>query len=406
MNSTNSAPAASPNAAIIVAGGRGQRAGAGLPKQYRLMPAHDDSRMVLTATLAAFAAHDEIGPICVVIHPDDQELYAQAVAPLPNADLICVHGGETRQDSVMNGLKALQSAPIRQVLIHDAARPYVSASLISRCLAGLGSAAGAIPAQQVTDTLKRAENGAIVETVPRQNLWQAQTPQAFNYAAIFTAHQRAPQGLTDDAAVAELAGMNLAIVAGEASNIKLTHEADFQPPLGHAPTWLPRHGTGFDVHRLDVPGSASEIMLCGVGIAHDRALIGHSDADVGLHAITDALLGALAEGDIGDHFPDSDAAHKNRPSRDFLKHAVRLTTQHQAEITHVDVTLICEAPKIGPHRQAMRHAIAEITGLAVSCVSVKATTSEGLGFTGRGEGIACQASVTVLMPRTSPSSSS
>lgn len=406
MNSTNSSAATSPNAAIIVAGGRGQRAGAGLPKQYRSMPAADDHRMVLTATLAAFAEHAEIGPICVVIHPDDQTLYDQAVASLADADLICVNGGATRQESVMNGLKALQQANIRQVLIHDAARPYVSSELISRCLAGLGSAAGAIPALQVTDTLKRAENGAIVETVSRQDLWQAQTPQAFNYAAIFIAHQRAPQGLTDDAAVAELAGMNLAIVAGDAKNIKLTHEADFHPALASLPSWLPRHGTGFDVHRLDAPGSAHEIILCGVAIAHDRALIGHSDADVALHAITDALLGALAEGDIGDHFPDHDAAHKNRPSRDFLRHAVNRAAQYQAEITHVDATLICEAPKIAPYRQAMREAVAEMMGLALHAVSIKATTSEGLGFTGRGEGIACQASVTLLMPRNGASSSS
>ncbi len=353
--------------------------------------------MVLTATIARFAAHAEIGAICVVTHPDDAELYEQAIKPLNNIDIINTHGGETRQQSVLNGLLALQAANIKQVLIHDAARPYVSADLISRCLAGLGSAAGAIPALQVTDTLKRAEDGKITETVSRDGLWQAQTPQAFNYAAIITAHQRAPQGLTDDAAVAELAGMNLAVVAGEASNVKLTHEADFR--LATATSMVPRTGTGFDVHRFEALGSANDIMLGGIAIAHDRAVIGHSDADVALHAITDALLGALALGDIGDHFPDTDAAHENQASSVFLSYAVDLAAQQQADITHVDLTLICQAPKIGPHRDAMRARIADIMALPVACVSVKATTTEGLGFTGRGEGIAAQASVTLLMPR-------
>ncbi|MDC0147574.1 bifunctional 2-C-methyl-D-erythritol 4-phosphate cytidylyltransferase/2-C-methyl-D-erythritol 2,4-cyclodiphosphate synthase [Alphaproteobacteria bacterium] len=387
-------------AAIIVAGGRGHRAGDGIPKQYRELPNDPRSRTVLATSLQAFTSHPEIGVVCVVIHKDDVELYKTSTKHLSKNNIIYCFGGDTRQESVCLGLQALQSYAVKHVLIHDAARPHVSANLISRCLAGLGSAAGAIPAVAVTDTLKRAQNGSIVETVSRDGLWSAQTPQAFHYAAIFAAHLKAPAGLTDDAAVAEVAGLTLAIVAGDAGNIKLTHEADFAALEKSEETELwPRTGTGFDVHRLDVAGSAETIWLAGVCIPHDRQLIGHSDADVALHAITDAVLGGLALGDIGDHFPDTDESHKNRPSKDFLSHAVALAQQHHAAISHVDVTIICEQPKIAPHRPAMRAAIADIMGLPIDCVSLKATTTEGLGLTGRGEGIVAQASVTLMMPR-------
>jgi 2-C-methyl-D-erythritol 4-phosphate cytidylyltransferase/2-C-methyl-D-erythritol 2,4-cyclodiphosphate synthase len=385
-------------AALIVAGGRGHRAGHGTPKQYRRLPQDPMSRSVLAASLQAFVDHGEVGVVCVVIHEDDVELYKNATKELNKNNIIECFGGDTRQDSVRLGLQALQRSGAKHVLIHDAARPHVSAQLISRCLAALGSAAGAIPALAVTDTLKRADNGNIVETVSRDGLWSAQTPQAFHYAAILAAHLKAPPGLTDDAAVAELAGLSLAIVAGEPTNIKLTHEADFKAKFEAAALW-PRTGTGFDVHGLDAAGSAEHIWLGGVSIPHDRQLIGHSDADVVLHAITDAVLGGLALGDIGDHFPDSDESHKNRPSKDFLSHAVTLAQQHQAAISHVDATVICEQPKIAPHRAAMRAAIADIMGLPIDCVSVKATTTEGLGLTGRGEGIVAQASVTLMMPR-------
>jgi len=390
-------------AALIVAAGRGHRAGEGLPKQYRALP-QGNGETVLGATLGAFVSHKEVQRLCVVIHPDDVELYNDSLKTLSCIDNIeYVFGGETRQESVLEGLKALakhgpeaKQTP-KQVLIHDGARPFVSAEIISRCLTALGSAAGAIPALEVTDTLKRAEQGTITQTVSREGLWRAQTPQAFRFDAILAAHASAPilPNITDDAAIAELAGLPLAIVAGEVGNVKLTHAEDF---VSQSPNVLPRTGSGFDVHRLGEPDSAEAIMLGGVSIPHNRELIGHSDADVALHAITDALLGALVQGDIGDHFPPSDAAHKNRPSRDFLAHALHLAEQAMAQITHIDLTLICEQPKIGPHRQAMREKIAQITGLDVACVSVKATTTEGLGYTGRGEGIAAQSMVTLVVP--------
>jgi 2-C-methyl-D-erythritol 4-phosphate cytidylyltransferase/2-C-methyl-D-erythritol 2,4-cyclodiphosphate synthase len=245
----------------------------------------------------------------------------------------------------------------------------------------------------VTDTLKKADNGLIGETVPRDGLFRAQTPQLFLFDKLFEAHKAAPQGLTDDAAVAEQAGLQVQLVAGEAQNIKLTTEEDFTMNT----PFLPRTGSGFDVHRFDEAGSAKEIMLCGVPVPHNRKIIGHSDADVGLHALTDAILGGLAEGDIGDHFPPSDTANKDRASSEFLTHALALATAKRARLTHIDLTLICEAPKIGPHRDAMRAGLSALTGLPLSAVSVKATTTEGLGFTGRGEGIAAQATATLLI---------
>lgn len=380
-------------AALIVAAGRGSRAGDGLPKQYRPLPT-GDGQTVLATTLAAFATHPAITTLVTVIHKDDVELYNISIKDIENNDnFLFVFGGQERQDSVLNGLLALQEIGPDHVLIHDAARPYVSHALIDDCLAALVNHDAAIAALPVTDTLKRAENGTITATVSRDNLFRAQTPQAFAYPAILAAHENAPAGLTDDAAVAEAAGLSVALVAGDPHNIKLTHEEDFMTA-----TLLPRTGSGFDVHRFDAPGSTDAIMLGGMAIPHDRALIGHSDADVALHAITDALLGALAAGDIGDHFPPSDAANKNRASADFLHHAVKLAADKQARITHIDLTLICEAPKIGPHRDAMRAKIAEICGLPISRIGIKATTTEGLGFTGRGEGLAAQALVSVTMP--------
>jgi 2-C-methyl-D-erythritol 4-phosphate cytidylyltransferase/2-C-methyl-D-erythritol 2,4-cyclodiphosphate synthase len=264
-------------------------------------------------------------------------------------------------------------------------------ALIDRCLTALGSAHGAIPAIAVTDTLKRAEAGRITETVSRDGLWRAQTPQAFNFMALLAAHRAAPPGLTDDAAVAELAGMQLALVAGDPDNIKMTHEADFAARIA-----VPRTGQGFDVHRFDAAGTAETIMLGGMPVPHNRRIIGHSDADLVLHAITDALYGAIADGDIGAHFPPSDAANKDRASVDFLRHAADRVAAAGCRIVHIDVTVICEAPKIGPHRAAMTQTIAGLLHLDTQAVSVKATTTEGLGFTGRGEGLAAQALATIV----------
>jgi len=386
-----------PNAALIVAGGRGSRAGAGLPKQYRPLPAHlgpgHPGQTVLGASLQAFIAHPQIDGVKVVIHPDDKELYLNAIKGMETKDKLYEHayGGAQRQESVLAGLEALQAHSPKQILVHDAARPFVSAALIDRCLTALGSAHGAIPAIAVTDTLKRAEAGRITETVSRDGLWRAQTPQAFNFMALLAAHRAAPPGLTDDAAVAELVGMQLALVAGDPDNIKMTHESDFAARIA-----IPRTGQGFDVHRFDAEGTAETIMLGGVPVPHNRRIIGHSDADLVLHAITDALYGAIANGDIGAHFPPSDAANKDRASMDFLRHAADRVAAAGCRIVHVDVTVICEAPKIGPHRAAMTQTIAGLLHLDTQAVSVKATTTEGLGFTGRGEGLAAQALATIV----------
>ena len=383
-----------PQSHLIVAAGRGNRAGRGKPKQYRDMP-DGSGGSVLARSIAAFADNDAISRVCVAIHNDDVKLYENLINNCNNLDkLFYVFGGDDRQASVLNGLNALADGQPQRVFIHDAARPFVSKALIARCLDNFADTDGVIPALPVTDTLKKAINGEIIETVPRDGLYRAQTPQLFDFAKLLKAHKAAPQGMTDDAAVAEQAGLRVCIIDGEAQNIKLTTEEDF----AMTPTLLPRTGSGFDVHRFGESGSAESVMLCGVAIAHDRAIIGHSDADVGLHAITDALLGALAEGDIGDHFPPSDAANKDRASADFLTHALALAAAKQARLTHIDLTLICETPKIGPHRDTMRERLSDLTGLPLSAISVKATTTEGLGFSGRGEGIAAQATATILLP--------
>ena len=380
--------------ALIVAAGRGQRVGSETPKQYRPMP---DGRgdTVLARSIASFADHKAISAICVVIHKDDVSLYKDTLTNCNKIDkIIYTFGGESRQQSVLNGLETLAADAPEQIFIHDAARPFVSQTLINSCLDAMDDNDGIIPALPVTDTLKQAENRIISATVPRDGLFRAQTPQLFKFDKLLAAHQAAPDGMTDDAAVAEQAGLRVGLVDGEAQNIKLTTEDDFDM----TPQLLPRTGSGFDVHRFGETGSAETIMLCGVQLAHERAIIGHSDADVGLHAITDAILGALAEGDLGDHFPPSDNANKDRPSADFLAHALSLANARQARLTHIDLTLICEDPKISPHRAAMRDKLSQLTGLPLSAVSVKATTTEGLGFSGRGEGIAAQATATLLMP--------
>ena len=383
-----------PTVALIVAAGRGNRAGQGKPKQYRDMP-DGSGGSVLARSIAAFADNEAISRVCVTIHNDDVKLYENSINNCNNLDkLFYVVGGDDRQASVLNGLNALADGQPQRVFIHDAARPFVSKALIARCLDNFADTDGVIPALPVTDTLKKAVNGEIIETVPRDGLYRAQTPQLFDFDKLLDAHKAAPQGMTDDAAVAEHAGLRVCMIDGEAQNIKLTTEEDFAT---HS-ILLPRTGSGYDVHRFGDSGSAETVMLCGVAVPHDCAIIGHSDADIGLHAITDALLGALAEGDIGDHFPPSDAANKNRASTDFLAHALALAAAKQARLTHIDLTLICEAPKIGPHRAAMREKLSALTGLPLSAISVKATTTEGLGFSGRGEGIAAQATATILLP--------
>ena len=378
--------------ALVVAAGRGTRIGAPLPKQYLSLAGEP----LLRHTLSALAAHPRISGVRVVIHPDDRERYEHAARGLDL--LLPVPGGAQRQDSVRLGLESLLELDPDVVAIHDGARPFVESAVVDRVLDAVEHAAGAIPALAVADTLKRGRDGHIVETVDRSHLWRAQTPQAFRFREILAAH-RAAAGLelSDDAAVAERAGLAVSLVAGSETNLKVTAPDDFARAEGILLARLGdiRTGQGFDVHPL---GAGDHVWLCGIKVPHERALIGHSDADVGLHAITDAILGALGAGDIGQHFPPSDPQWRGAASDQFLCHAAALVAQRGGRIAHVDVTIICERPKVSPHRPAMIARIAEILGLAADRVSVKATTTEKLGFTGREEGIAAQAIATIRLP--------
>jgi 2-C-methyl-D-erythritol 4-phosphate cytidylyltransferase/2-C-methyl-D-erythritol 2,4-cyclodiphosphate synthase len=376
--------------ALIVAAGRGHRAGGELPKQYRALA----RQSVLRRSCDAFLRHPRIDAVRAVIHPEDSDLYTDATAGL--ALMPPVHGGATRQESCRNGLESLTDLAPRQVLIHDAARPFVDDVTIDAVLDALAGAPGAIAAIPVTDTLKKASaENRVAGTVEREGLWRAQTPQGFHYDDILAAHRAlAGRRLTDDAAVAEAAGIDVALTPGNEDNFKLTTEEDFVRAERMLEINDIRVGNGFDVHRFD---EGNSVTLCGVKIKYDRALVGHSDADVGLHAIADALLGAIGEGDIGSHFPPGDARWRNADSALFLRRAASLIDQRGGAIRHLDVTLICEGPKIAPHRDEMRERVAEIAGVGIDRVSVKATTTEGLGFTGRGEGIAAQATATVRL---------
>jgi len=383
--------------AVIVAAGRGARFGGDIPKQYRSL----GGRAVLRHGVERMIAHPGIAGVRVVISPEDRARYEAAVAGL---DLLApVAGGATRQQSVRNGLESLAHLTPDAVLIHDAARPFVDSGIIDRVIEGLGRAPGAIAALPVVDTIKRAQDrtgpAALIETTTsRERLWRAQTPQGFHFEAILAAH-RAASGTeyTDDAAVAEATGLAVELVMGSEENFKITTEGDLQRAerlLGGG-NWEYRSAGGYDVHRF-APGDA--IMLCGIRVPHSAALEGHSDADVGLHALTDALLGTIGAGDIGQHFPPSDPKWRGADSSKFLAHAAELVAAKGGRITHLDVTIICERPKVGPHRAAMIERIAAILGLDKGRVSVKATTTEGLGFTGRAEGIAAQATATVALP--------
>lgn len=387
--------------AIIVAAGRGARAGAGGPKQYRPLA----GETVLSRTVRAFLDHPGVDAVRVIIHDDDSDIYAEAMAQLKsNGKLLApVPGGNERQDSVRIGLESIEEQMPEIVLIHDAARPFIDSAAISRVIEGARLTGGAIAALPVFDTLKKSDGGArplIADTVSREGLWRAQTPQGFHFKAILAAHRaNAGQALTDDAAVAEHAGIKIRLVAGSPDNMKITQAEDFgmaEVLLGRKKTMMEyRSGHGFDVHEFE---NGNSVILCGVAIPHDKKLKGHSDADAGMHALTDAILGAIGEGDIGDHFPPSEAKWKGAPSRIFLEKARDLVAKKGGAITHCDVTLICEAPKIGPHRAAMRAALADILGIGADRVSVKATTTEQLGFTGRREGIAALATATVRLP--------
>ncbi len=373
-------------AVLIVAAGKGERAGMGLPKQYESLAGEP----MLRRTVRAFAGL----PVQVVIGQGQQELAGRALAGL---DLPApVTGGATRQESVRLGLDALAQQAPDFVLIHDAARPLISREVIDAVVKALENGAdGALPMVAASDTLRRREGDGRWTIVPRENLYRAQTPQGFVYAKIAAAHRaHAAQDVTDDVALAELAGMRIEMVEGEEKNIKVTRKEDFALAESFLGVGDVRTATGYDVHKFT---DGDHIWLCGLKVPHSHGLEGHSDADVGLHAITDALLGCIGEGDIGQHFPPTDERWRGAASWKFLDHAASLVRAKGGVINHVDVTLICERPKVGPHRDAMKARIAEILNIDTSRVSVKATTTEGLGFTGRREGIAAQAIATVKL---------
>lgn len=378
--------------ALIVAAGRGARFGGDLPKQYADLV----GKPLLRRTVEAFRV-PSISSVRVVIGPEDRARYYGAVEGLTLGAPIT--GGATRQRSVLNGLEALAASPPELVAIHDAARPFVQASEIAACVSALEAPGidGAVLGIPLADTLKRVDGAGLVEaTVPRTALWRAQTPQVFRYAKLLAAHRAAASlaesessALTDDAAVAERAGLSIVMVAGSERNRKITTASDLG---GRMET---RSAFGFDVHAFS---SGDSLMLGGIRIPHTATLAGHSDADVALHALTDAVLGAIGAGDIGQHFPPSDPQWRGASSDRFLEHAVDLLTKLGGRLVHLDLTIVCEAPKIGPHREAMRRSIARIAGIDVTRVSVKATTTEGLGFTGRREGVAANAVASVELP--------
>ena len=385
---------------LIVAAGRGFRAGAGGPKQYRTLGA----QTVLRHAVDALHSHPRIDAVRVVIHPDDAAAYAAAVDGLDLPPP--VHGGATRQASVRAGLEAIASdGGAKVVLIHDAARPFVPKAMIDRLLAALATQPGATPALAVVDSLRRGAGGLVEASIERTGLWRVQTPQGFAFDAILAAHRNASPDATDDVEVARAAGIEVAIVDGDERAFKLTVTEDFRraeavlsartlPAAGTAPTYISRTASGFDVHRF---GPGDHLWLGGIKIAYSLGLVGHSDADVALHALTDALLGTIGAGDIGSHFPPSDPQWKGAASDRFLLHARDLVRDAGGIIDHVDLTIMAEAPKVGPHRETIRARIAELLEIAVSNVSVKATTTEGLGFTGRREGIAAQALASVRL---------
>lgn len=379
-------------AVLVVAAGRGRRFGGEVPKQYLDL----NGRMVLRHSLATLASHPRIHWVRTVIHPDDRDLYDTAAQGLGILDP--VHGGALRQDSVRLGLESLRDLGPDVVLIHDGARPMIDAGTISRVITALDTHSGVIPALPVADTLKRARDGIVSDTVNRAELWRAQTPQGFIYDQILSAHLTAASGpeLTDDAMVLEQAGHKVALVSGTEENLKITTFDDLaRVASGLTGPGEFRTGNGFDVHAFE---DGDGVWLCGVHVPHSHGLKGHSDADVALHALTDAILGAISAGDIGHHFPPSDNRWKGMASHVFLSHAVNLVRGLGGRITHVDLTLICERPKVGPFRPAMQDRLSEIMGINTGRISVKATTTEGLGFTGRQEGIAAQATATVWLP--------
>lgn len=377
--------------AIIVAAGSGSRAGG--DKQWRTL---GGKPVLLWSTEALL--HAGATEVVVVVAPGSQDRAADVLSGLSNWR--CVAGGEARADSVRAGLAALTCPPDQPVLIHDAARPLLDRAVVDRLLSALETADSALPVLPVADSLRRGEHGLMAGVVERDGLWRAQTPQAFRRRVIEAAYAAwaGPDAPTDEAVVVERNGGRVALIQGDPRLMKLTYPEDFamaEALLPRPNRYQTRIGSGYDVHRWGPGGS---VWLCGIEVPHDQTLIGHSDADAGLHALTDAILGAIAQGDIGDHFPPTDPKWKGASSDRFLLHAAERVAERGGRIVNVDVTLICEQPKVKPHRLAMRQRIADLLSLPLDAVSVKATTSEGLGFTGRGEGLAAQAVATVELP--------
>lgn len=388
-------------AAVIVAAGRGQRAGGiagSAAKQYRDL----GRQPVLAWSLGAFMKHNAVRHIVTVIHPDDEELFGELMGPLPDRHRL-VFGASTRQGSVKNGLEALAECAPDIVLIHDAARPFLTSDVIDRAIEAAERHGAAVPGVRIADTIAEVDQGDYRKgTLPRERLRSIQTPQSFRFEPILQAHRKAEADerydFTDDGAIATWAGLPVMMFDGDAGNVKLTTADDLVAAARRVESgqaYETRTGTGFDVHAL---GPGDHVVVNGLKVPHGQGLIGHSDADVGLHALTDALLGALADGDIGKHFPPSDMKWKGADSSLFLADAGRRVTERGGFIVHCDVTIVCEAPKIGPHRDAMRERIAAILDVAVDRVSVKATTTERLGFAGRQEGIAAMAAATIRLP--------
>lgn len=373
-------------AALIVAAGKGERAGGGTPKQWRPLA----GKRVIDHTIARFRASDVVDSIVVVVSDGDRHHWET----LKGVQLVT--GGADRSGSVRNGLLALQGSGVSRVLIHDAARACVPVALINAVATALDAHPAAAPGLPVTDALWSGADNTVTGTQDRNGLFAAQTPQGFHFDAILSAHLAADHAAADDVELARAAGLPVAIVPGAADNLKITSSEDFDRANRILGAEMDiRTGTGFDVHRF---GPGDHVTLCGVAVPHDRGLQGHSDADVGMHAVTDAIYGALAQGDIGRHFPPSDPQWKGADSAVFLRHAIEMATNAGYRISNIDCTLICEFPKIGPHAAVMQSRMAEIMGMSPDRVSVKATTSEKLGFTGRGEGIAAQAVATLVQP--------
>ncbi len=376
--------------ALIVAAGRGSRFGEGTPKQYHLL----HGKMILTHTVETFLSHPDITAVKVVIHPDDVELYEEAVKGLD----VLPHcfGGKDRQESVRFGLEAIEKEKPEFVLIHDAARPFVSHQVISNVIAPLGNKQGVVPVIPVTDTIKKVAVGSntVAYTIDRSVLWRAQTPQGFVYKDILISSKKTRKmKLTDDASAAEACGIKVVTVNGSTTNIKITTLEDLEMANKGDLGAMVKVGAGFDVHAFT---EGEEVTLCGVKIPYEKALLGHSDADVALHALADAIYGAIGGGDIGMHFPPSDERWKGADSSIFVRHAVDMVREKRGQIINADITIICEAPKIGEYRAEMVGKVSLMLGIPETSVNVKGTTTEGLGFTGRGEGIAAKAVVSVL----------